>query len=168
MNIQNNGYLSIAQLTDQHLNKSQRTQATEGAESLSFQEILRQKALPGTGNLKFSKHAMGRLADRNIELSDSQLERLQSAAQKAGQKGFAGDHGSAGIHRERAQSDCRHGHGQHGDNGQYIHKYQRSGHYITGPCKEVIASGMTDRGIRRFDRRNNHYDEITFFWSVGS
>ena len=88
MNIQNNGYLSIAQLTDQHLNKSQRTQAMEGAESLSFQEILRQKALPGTGNLKFSKHAMGRLADRNIELSDSQLERLQSAAQKAGQKGI--------------------------------------------------------------------------------
>ena len=88
MNIQNNGYLSIAQLTDQHLNKSQRTQATEGAESLSFQAILRQKALPGTGNLKFSKHAMGRLADRNIELSDSQLERLQSAAQKAGQKGI--------------------------------------------------------------------------------
>lgn len=88
MNIQNNGYLSIAQLTDQHLNKSQRTQATEGAESLSFQEILRQKALPGTGNLKFSKHAMGRLSDRNIELSDSQLERLQSAAQKAGQKGI--------------------------------------------------------------------------------
>ena len=31
---------------------------------------------------------MGRLADRNIELSDSQLERLQSAAQKAGQKGI--------------------------------------------------------------------------------
>ena len=88
MNIQNNGYLSIAQLTDQHLNKSQRTQATEGAESLSFQEILRQKALPGTGTLQFSKHAMGRLADRNIELSDSQLERLQSAAQKAGQKGI--------------------------------------------------------------------------------
>ncbi len=88
MNIQNNGYLSIAQLTDQHLNKSQRTQATEGAESLSFQEILRQKALPGTGNLKFSKHAMGRLADRNIELSDSQLERLESGTRKAEQKGI--------------------------------------------------------------------------------
>ncbi len=88
MNIQNNGYLSIAQLTDQHLNRSQRTQATEGAGDLSFQEILRQKSLPGTGNLKFSKHAMGRLADRNIELSDSQLLRLQSAAQKAEQKGI--------------------------------------------------------------------------------
>lgn len=88
MNIQNNGYLSIAQLTDQQLNKSRRTQATEGAEGLSFQDILRQKALPGTGSLKFSKHAMGRLADRNIELSDSQLERLESAAQKAEQKGI--------------------------------------------------------------------------------
>ena len=88
MNIQNNGYLSIAQLTDQHLNRSQRTQATEGAGDLSFQEILRQKALSGTGNLKFSKHAMGRLADRNIKLSDSQLLRLESAAQKAEQKGI--------------------------------------------------------------------------------
>lgn len=88
MNIQNNGYLSIAQLTDQHLNRSQRTQATEGAGGLSFQEILRQKAMSGTGNLKFSKHAMGRLADRNIELSDSQLLRLESAAQKAQQKGI--------------------------------------------------------------------------------
>ena len=88
MNIQNNGYLSIAQLTDQHLNRSQRTQATEGAGDLSFQEILRQKALSGTGNLKFSKHAMGRLADRNIKLSDSQLIRLESAAQKAEQKGI--------------------------------------------------------------------------------
>ena len=88
MNIQNNGYLSIAQLTDQQLNQSRRTQATEGAEGLSFQEILRQKALLGTGSLKFSKHAMGRLADRNIELSDNQLERLKSAAQKAEQKGI--------------------------------------------------------------------------------
>lgn len=88
MNIQNNGYLSIAQLTEQHRNKPLSTQATEGAEGLSFQEILRQKAAPGQGSLKFSKHAMGRLADRKIELSDSQLERLQSAAQKAEQKGI--------------------------------------------------------------------------------
>lgn len=88
MNIQNNGYYSIAQLTEQHLNRSQNTQATEGAEGLSFQDILRRKALPGQGSLKFSKHAMGRLADRKIELSDGQLERLESAARKAGQKGI--------------------------------------------------------------------------------
>ena len=31
---------------------------------------------------------MGRLADRNIELSDAQLERLESGTKKAGQKGI--------------------------------------------------------------------------------
>ena len=31
---------------------------------------------------------MGRLADRNIELSDSQLERLESGTRKAEQKGI--------------------------------------------------------------------------------
>ena len=39
-------------------------------------------------SLKFSKHAMGRLADRNIELSDNQLERLESGTRKAEQKGI--------------------------------------------------------------------------------
>ena len=31
---------------------------------------------------------MGRLADRNIELSHAQLERLESGTEKAGQKGI--------------------------------------------------------------------------------
>ena len=34
---------------------------------------------------------------------------------------------------------------------------------------EVIAPGMTDRGVLPFQiRRNNYYDEITFFWCVRS
>lgn len=86
MNIQNNGYLSIAQVTDRYLNQPQSVESTENA-GLSFQEILRQKAQPGM-HLKFSKHAMGRLADRNIELSDSQLERLEVGTRKAEQKGI--------------------------------------------------------------------------------
>jgi flagellar operon protein len=91
MNIQNNGYVSIAKLTDQYLGKTQKTQVREAlgtTDGLSFQEVLQQKELQGTGSLKFSKHAMGRLADRKIELSDSQLERLQSGTQKAGEKGI--------------------------------------------------------------------------------
>jgi len=91
MNIQNNGYASIAQLTDQYLGKSQKKQVRETlgtTDGLSFQEVLQQSGLEGTGNLKFSKHAMGRLADRKIELSDSQLERLQSGTRKAGEKGI--------------------------------------------------------------------------------
>ena len=43
----------------------------------------------GTGEeLKFSKHAAGRLADRNIELSTKQLERLNDGVRKAGQRGI--------------------------------------------------------------------------------
>ena len=35
-----------------------------------------------------SKHALGCLADRNIDLNDSQLERLASGTRKAQQKGI--------------------------------------------------------------------------------
>lgn len=86
MNIQNNGYLSIAQVTDRYLNQSQSVENKETS-GLSFQEILRQKSQTGIG-LKFSKHAMGRLADRNIELSDNQLQRLEVGTRKAEQKGI--------------------------------------------------------------------------------
>ena len=96
MDIQSNGYVSIEQLTDQYLGKSRETQirramdggAGDSTNGVSFQDVLAQKALTGIGSLKFSKHAMGRLADRNIELSDSQLERLKSGTKKAGQKGI--------------------------------------------------------------------------------
>ena len=56
----------------------------------SFQDILAQKSLDaalGT-SLKFSKHASNRLADRNIELTVDQMERLAEGAQKAGVKGI--------------------------------------------------------------------------------
>lgn len=86
MNIQNNGYLSIAQVTDRYLNQPQSVENAEPS-GLSFQDILRQKTHPEI-SLKFSKHAMGRLADRNIKLSDSQLERLEVGAKKAEQKGI--------------------------------------------------------------------------------
>ncbi len=91
MNIQNNGYISIARLSDQYLGKAQKTQVREAlgtTDGLSFEELLKQKELQGTGGLKFSKHAMSRLADRNIELSDNQLERLETGTKKAGQKGI--------------------------------------------------------------------------------
>ncbi|HBA49956.1 MAG TPA: flagellar protein [Lachnospiraceae bacterium] len=91
MDIQGNGYISIEQLTDQYLEKkAQARRATDGEASkgISFQDVLQQKTSGETGILKFSKHAMGRLADRNIELSDAQLERLESGTKKAGQKGI--------------------------------------------------------------------------------
>jgi len=89
MQIKNNDYLSIGQLTEQYLNGTRKPENTrETREGLSFQEILKQKALQDTGSLKFSKHALGRLNDRRIELSEGQLERLNEGARKAGQKGI--------------------------------------------------------------------------------
>ena len=95
MNIQNNGYLSIEQLTDQYLNRAKGTESLSNSEQLSFREILQQKSLESrvenadsAGSLKFSKHALGRLNDRNIELNTEQLERLNDGARKAGQKGI--------------------------------------------------------------------------------
>ena len=89
MDVQNSGYLSIEQLTDRYLKGPRRTEIKKSAEGLSFQEILQQKSAQETGeSLKFSKHALGRLSDRNIELSVGQLERLNDGARKAGQKGI--------------------------------------------------------------------------------
>ena len=88
MDIQNNGYMSIAQLTDQYLGKTQKMPVRETKDGLTFQDVLQRKAQPGDCSLKFSKHAMGRLSDRNIELSDNQLERLASGTMKAEQKGI--------------------------------------------------------------------------------
>ncbi len=95
MNIQNKGYLSIEQLTDQYLNRAKGVEGRETTDALSFREILQQKGLESQsretgieGNLKFSKHALGRLSDRNIELNTEQLERLNDGARKAEQKGI--------------------------------------------------------------------------------
>ena len=90
MDIQNNGFLSIEQLTDRYLNNKKPVKESETA-GLSFQDILQQKRLFGTaqtGELKFSKHASERLLSRSIELSDDQLKRLNDGAIKAGQKGI--------------------------------------------------------------------------------
>ena len=79
MKIQNNGYLSIEQLTDQYLNRAKGAESREDADRLSFQKILEQKSL---------ETRAGRLNERNIELDTSQLERLNDGARKAGQKGI--------------------------------------------------------------------------------
>ena len=95
MNIQNNGYLSIEQLTDQYLNRAKGTESASNTEQLSFREILQQKSLENrteetgsAGSLRFSQHALGRLSDRNIQLNTEQRERLNDGARKAGQKGI--------------------------------------------------------------------------------
>jgi len=79
---------SIEQMRGQFLN----TGKTAGQDALvkgpSFAEILEQKKTQGCSELKFSKHANERLVSRNIDLTESQKERLQSAVKAAEAKGI--------------------------------------------------------------------------------
>ncbi len=88
MKIENSQFLSNLQRNTQlPINKTISKQSFGTA--ISFQEILsKQTEQTETAELKFSKHAAGRLVDRNIELSPTQMERLQEGARNAGQKGI--------------------------------------------------------------------------------
>lgn len=88
MKVQNNGFLSIEQLQDQYLSQNKSGTSNKTTEGKSFQEILERNRAKAGEEVKFSKHAAGRLADRNIELTSSQMERLQEGAQKAQMKGI--------------------------------------------------------------------------------
>ena len=90
MKIQNNQFLSIEQLQDRYLTGNGRqVQNSTLQDGLSFQDILTKKTeKPESEEVKFSKHAAGRLADRNIELTKDQVERLNLGAAKAGAKGI--------------------------------------------------------------------------------
>ncbi len=90
MKVQKGNFLSIEQLQEQYLRQTKQT-ATRTQSGLSFQDILREKqngTATEASDLRFSKHAAGRLADRNIELTSGQMERLSDGARKAGEKGI--------------------------------------------------------------------------------
>lgn len=94
MDIQKKNFPSIDQLANQYLSKPQKTGNATADTAISFRQVLQSKtlqqaeSLTHVGDLKFSKHASVRLADRNIELSEEQLERLNDGAKKAEQKGI--------------------------------------------------------------------------------
>ena len=90
MNQISNQFLSIEQVTDQYLNRSQNIK-TNSLPSISFEEVLRQKqseTVIESSGLKFSKHAANRLLDRNIALTDSQNVRLENGVKQASEKGI--------------------------------------------------------------------------------
>ena len=90
MNIPVNQFPSIEQMTQQ-LNAVKGTSKTPLQKSgdTPFSEILKNQQSAGeVGELKFSKHANERLASRNIDLTDEQLERLGNGAKKASEKGI--------------------------------------------------------------------------------
>ncbi len=90
MQVNQNQFLSIEQLQDQYLNKGQAPKNTRTQDGFSFQEILERKTSGSVaeGTLRFSKHAANRLAERNIALTDDQLERLNEGTAKADRKGI--------------------------------------------------------------------------------
>lgn len=91
MKVQNGSFLSIEQLQDQYLNQSSRAKEIGNEQTVSFQDILNRKQAEQLGSLdslKFSRHAVNRLSDRNIELTSGQIERLTNGAKKAGEKGI--------------------------------------------------------------------------------
>lgn len=86
--ILNNNYLSIEQMQNQYLNNTSSDSKSVTADGLSFDDILKKNLVSESSELKFSKHASDRLNDRSIELSDSQMERLENASQMAESKGI--------------------------------------------------------------------------------
>lgn len=91
MNVKNSQFLSIEQLQDQYLKQQKVNSGNKAPQGMSFEEILQKQQVPKiqtTENVRFSKHAANRLNDRNIELTDEQLERLNDGTKKAGQKGI--------------------------------------------------------------------------------
>jgi flagellar operon protein len=88
--ISQTNFSSIEQMTGQLLkNKRLNKNQVSEEKSILFSNILKDKqALEEVANLKFSKHANARLASRNIDLSEAQLERLETGAKKAQEKGI--------------------------------------------------------------------------------
>ncbi|MDE5817863.1 MAG: flagellar protein [Lachnospiraceae bacterium] len=89
MQVNQNQFLSIEQLKDQYLNQARKPETARTRDGFSFQEILEGKtAGTAEGTLRFSKHAMNRLVERNIRLTDDQLDRLNEGTMKADRKGI--------------------------------------------------------------------------------
>jgi flagellar operon protein len=87
--ISQTNFSSIEQMSGQLLkNKSTNLNHVSDNTKISFSQFLEKEQAAETGALKFSKHANERLASRNIDLSDQQLERLETGAKKAQEKGI--------------------------------------------------------------------------------
>lgn len=89
--IEQQNFSTIQQLSEQYLNPKLAKKESHQDDTLSFQEILKSKqgASEKTENeLKFSKHADNRLAERKIHLSENQMQRLYDGTEKAKAKGI--------------------------------------------------------------------------------
>ena len=84
-------FASIEQVSDQYLSKKGVNNSTETSD-ISFESVLKQQLFgiepDSTSSISFSKHAMNRLAERNIELTEEQTVRLEDGVDQANEKGI--------------------------------------------------------------------------------
>lgn len=88
MQIINSQFPSIEQVASQYLDNKIPSKNSSLDNGPSFADILSTKQALEASPIKFSKHASGRLSERNIQLSDSQLGRLNAGMQAASEKGI--------------------------------------------------------------------------------
>lgn len=84
----NHNFTSIQQVQETYLHQTN-TVSKNKETSRSFEEIFYEKSVDSAKEeIKFSKHADARLTDRNITLTQEQLERLEQGTRKADEKGI--------------------------------------------------------------------------------
>ena len=82
-----NRYVPVVTGTPQFPTGQVQKSAENQSESTSFQEILKQQLQQNT-NLTFSKHAVSRVVERNIDVSQGNMERLNEGVKIAEEKGL--------------------------------------------------------------------------------
>ncbi len=91
MKINQQNFSTIQQISEQYLNPKTARKESNKEGTFSFQEILKSKQgeiEQKASELKFSKHADSRLAERKINLSENQMQRLYDGTEKAKAKGI--------------------------------------------------------------------------------
>ena len=96
MNINNSQFLSNLQIQEALFNSKSTADKNINrvpSKGASFEDVLNRKLeenriVSQKNEVKFSKHAMTRLDNRNISLTEVQMERLNEGARKAGEKGI--------------------------------------------------------------------------------
>ncbi len=84
-------FLSINEAAGKLLKNGPSYQTKQSGREASFADILtvKERELAAGPDLKFSKHAMQRITDRNMEVGDEAIERLRSATDRATSKGIS-------------------------------------------------------------------------------
>ncbi|MDE6434353.1 MAG: flagellar protein [Lachnospiraceae bacterium] len=82
-----NSFVSIEQMKDTYLMNYKTERQAEKKTTISFEEMLIKASESSISDeVIFSKHANARLASRNINLNDEQMERLNSGIRQAKEK----------------------------------------------------------------------------------